>query len=108
MRATIAPDAVGASELQGVSKLLFGQCKTDATEGSANVTSTALKAINCSITGVDSDDSALANRNSGNQCFDVANADTRTNLVIVWIRNDCSSAANVGTGMEISVLVYDK
>src|SRR5688500_101296 len=55
--AEIATDAVGAAELQGVTKLLFGQCVPTDTQKTTSIAAANTIAITCSISGVDTDDS---------------------------------------------------
>jgi hypothetical protein len=106
--ADIGADAVGGSELIGVTKILFGQCKADSTEGTFVVGPGGDVDILCSISGVDADDSAIAMRNSGNGCFEVYETRLESNLVRVAIRNECSTNATVGTGADFSIIVFDK
>lgn len=104
----IATDAVGGSELVGVTKLLFGQCGADSTEGSTTVNPGGDLDIKCSINGVDADDSAIAMKNAGNGCFEVYEALLSLNLVTLALRNECATAATVGTGADFSIIVFDK
>jgi hypothetical protein len=106
--AEIATDAVGAAEIQGVTKLLFGQCAADSTEASKSVLSGFDVNVVCTISGTDSDDSAVAIMNSGNNaCFSVREAKPQTNSVVVKFYNECSSTFTLGA-TTISVIVYDK
>ncbi len=104
----IATDAVGASEIQGVTKLLFGQCKADSTEGTTMLDSGEGIFIECSISGVDADDSAVASHNEASGCFKVGGVLPTTNVVNVLITNECSVTTQFGTGSDISVIVFDK
>ena len=66
----IAVDAVGASEIQGVSKLLFAECKVSSSEASILRAPDAVAVIFCSISGVDNDDNAMASLEEGvSNCF---------------------------------------
>jgi hypothetical protein len=107
--AEIATDAVGAAEIQGVTKLLFGQCKLTDTEAKTQVNAGDPFDIECSINGVDADDTAIATLGGffSNTCFDVATTLTDTNSVLVLLRNDCDSAQMVGPSV-IAVVVFDK
>ena len=105
--ADIATDAVGAAELQGVTKLLFGQCKTDAEEAGITLGSHTGTDIDCSIAGVDGDDSAIAFLNKGNSCLHPTHAIPRTGAVQVFIVNWCPINITVGDNL-VSVVVYDK
>ena len=106
--AEIATDAVGGSELQGVTKLLFGQCKLDSNEASALLPPGGQTAVACTITGVDSDDTAIAMYNPvGGACFATQMADTATNLVTVYLINECSDNQRPGA-TTMGVIVFDK
>jgi len=104
----IATDAVTADEIKGVSKLLFGQCSADSTEGNVQVFAGDSLSVKCTITGTDDDDSAIAVKNSGNNCFDIRTTSTDTDQVSVVFKNTCSNVAKLGIGTQISVIVYDK
>jgi len=104
----IATDAVGAAELQGVTKLLFGECVLNSSENYANITHGLAFQKTCNITGVDSDDFATATFTKGSPCFAVSLADTQTGSVNVVLRNVCSSGAPLKAGDSIAVIVYDK
>ncbi|MGI0016792.1 MAG: hypothetical protein ACREBU_25510, partial [Nitrososphaera sp.] len=54
--ADIGVDAVGGSELQGVTKLLFGQCVLTSAQNFEVVLPGNGLLIGCNISGVDSDD----------------------------------------------------
>ena len=106
--AEIATDAVGAAEIQGVTKLLFGQCAVDSTEDTTTVSQTKFLNIDCTISGVDADDSAVATKSDGNSCFEIEKALPSIDRVIVVIRNDCSAAETVGTDGKFGIVVFDK
>jgi hypothetical protein len=105
--AEIATDAVGAAEIAGVTKLLFGQCKATTSEATVDVINGFTLAIDCTISGVDSDDSAFADKNSGNHCFLVETADAQTGRVRLSVTNYCGFTSQLGQA-EFSVMVYDK
>ncbi len=104
----IATDAVGGSELQGVTKLLFGQCATNIAEGTASTAAGNGLTVQCTINGVDSDDSAIALHNTGNACFEVRRVGVSTNEVAVLLINECSFTTTFGIGSKISIIVFDK
>ena len=91
-----------------MTKLLFAQCEADSTEGTTTVSPGSKVGIQCTINGVDGDDSAVADKNLSASCFDVDSADTRTGVVYVWLRNVCTFQTQPGVGAEFSVIVYDK
>ena len=104
----IATDAVGAAEIIGVTKMLFVQCAADSFVGTLTLAPESGAEVICKISGVDPDDSAFAQQNSGSSCFGVRKVHTDTDLVSVAIWNECTANAQVGTGAEFTVLVYDK
>jgi hypothetical protein len=107
--ADIAPDAVGGSELIGVTKILYGQCKISATSASLNVPAGSIIGIPCNISGVDSDDSVIATLNANNMpCFEIQSAPAETGAVGVYLRNECPGTQHVEAGKMISIIVFDK
>lgn len=104
----IAPDSVGGSELQGVSKLLFGQCAAGSGPGTLTLSPGGGTEIACSISGVDSDDSAIAQPQVGGGCFDARASKTDTNKVYVYVFNQCAIPHQFGTGTQLAVVVFDK
>ncbi|HEY7734151.1 MAG TPA: hypothetical protein VIB07_05105 [Nitrososphaera sp.] len=106
--AEIATDAVGAAELQGVTKLLFGQCVLDSAEGTNSISPGAGLIVHCNISGVDNDDSAIATMNKLNACLAATAAVALNNDVIVLLRNPCDHSVTAGTGTRISIIVFDK
>jgi len=105
--AEIATDAVGASEILGVSKLVFGQCKTTSEEGNFLVPANSEFSITCNVPGVDDDDSAIASLNGGGNCFYILMVDTQA-VVNVVLHNKCSGSAQIGAGVDIGIIVFDK
>src|SRR6185503_4305355 len=61
----IATDAVGAAELAGVTKLLFGKCVVNSSDGGYNVPTNTFYPIKCAISGVDTNDRAIASLTEG-------------------------------------------
>ena len=106
--AEIATDAVGAAELQGVTKLLFGQCVPTDPQKTNPIPAASTIAVTCSISGVDTDDSASAEFNNSNLCFRVSAAYPGNNQVNVYVRNDCAAPATLGASTTLAVIVYDK
>lgn len=103
--ADIGTDAVGASELQGVTKLLFGQCSIN---NSVQVPPGSATTVNCFINGVDSDDSAVASINDGTGgCFDARVSGTNNGSVFVTLANECSLTTQIGIA-KIGIIVFDK
>ena len=107
--ADIGADAVGGSELIGVTKLLFGQCVLTSDENGLLLPPAGGTSIDCNISGVDSDDSAIATMTTSlNPCFVVTRADADSSGVIVTIRNACNVGVAPGPGSALAVIVYDK
>jgi hypothetical protein len=105
----IAADAVGASELQGVTKLLFGECVLTSAEATTVVPAGARKTIECSISGVDDNDNVVATlTNPSVVCFSVVGAITDPGKVSVTLWNHCVSPTAIGVGSTIGVIVFDK
>lgn len=100
--AHIRPNAVGASELDGVTKLLFIACvKTfDNLVGSG-----AAFGFSCSAPGTDGNDNAVASHN-GNKCFAPTQVDPMSGSVFIWLFNRCQDPEAIGT-TTISIIVYD-
>jgi hypothetical protein len=104
----IATDAVGASELQGVTKLLFGQCILTSGEAETSILANGgFLVIDCGINGVDSDDTAIATINDSNGCLHTSAVIPSTNNVELQIFNDCPFNVAPGTA-QIAIIVFDK
>ena len=108
--ADIGTDAVSADELKGVTKLLFGQCVLSDAVKMAPVTAGGFLQPTCNISGVDTDDSAIATLNgSPSNCFIVAHTQQGNGIVIVQIRNNCSITTSIGASTApIGIIVFDK
>ena len=105
----IATDAVGAAELQGVTKLLFGECTITQTTP-VGVNGTLVKS--CVISGVDADDRAIvtpndASNSTGERCLRLISAEATSGSVALVYVNECNAPAMLGTA-SIGVIVYDK
>ncbi|HKU48489.1 MAG TPA: hypothetical protein VJP79_00940 [Nitrososphaera sp.] len=105
--AEIATDAVGAAELQGVTKLIFAQCRADSAEATKVVNAGQQTTVSCSISGVDFDDSAIVTMNTGVVCFDIMKAAVSTSGVLLHLENECPTSASLGQA-DFGILVYDK
>jgi hypothetical protein len=104
----IATDAVGAAELQGVTKLLFGQCSTSSAAGTGQGPG-ASAIVSCRIAGADTDDSVMATLNYSGLCYGVEQAFVRSaDTVWVQVKNDCSSSQTWPASARMAVIVYDK
>jgi hypothetical protein len=106
--AEIATDAVGASELKGVTKLIFAHCELTTGEATFVYTPGDFDGIDCSITGVDSSDTVVATLDKSSHCFHVEGAVAETDNVQVTVRNGCSTAQTIGLGSFIGIIVFDK
>jgi hypothetical protein len=105
----IAPDAVGGSELQGVSKILFGVCGTSEL-GVQGWGAGAVATVTCTINGADTDDSVIAMLDGhSNTCYGTRQAwVASSNTVKVNIGSDCSTLFIFNTASTLAVIVYDK
>jgi hypothetical protein len=107
--AEIATDSVGAAELQGVTKLLFGQCIPTNTLRTTPINGGNFIAVQCNIIGIDDDDSASATLNdSSSTCFEVRGANLASGYVRVVVVNECGFSVALGEGSSIALIVYDK
>ena len=104
MSADIAQDAVGASEIQGVTKLIFDQCIY---EFAATVDPGVVHAESCAVIGTDTNDKVLATLQNANVCFVLESTTPKPNEVVVDIINVCSASAIPGS-FQVSIMVYDK
>jgi hypothetical protein len=106
--AEIATDAVGAAELQGVTKLLFAQCKPTNSKDLVIGNQVVLE-MSCSVSGADTDDTVMATLNTDNACLSAAQAWVHSSgMVKVGVKNDCTFASTWPSGTTIAVIVYDK
>ena len=107
--AEIATDAVGAAELAGVTKFTFGQCNPSSIVGIL-FSADAGAAVQCNISGVDTDDSIITTLDgNANLCFSADSAHIATNNVVtVLVRNQCPATQTFQSGSSIGVMVYDK
>lgn len=102
--AEIATDAVGASELKGVTKLIFAEC-TLSFDDDDIVGSQTFIGTTCDVPGADGNDKVIVSKNA-NRCFEILYADAGQDGVALAFKNDCNSAAGFGTA-TISIIVYD-
>ena len=111
--ADIATDAVGAAEIQGVTKLLFGQCDPTTSEETSSIGPGGGIFIECAINGVDASDFAIATLKGDGSCFYVSSA-TPLNTssddkgVDVNLKNNCEIPQQLGSKARIAVIVYEK
>jgi len=103
--AEIATDAVGASEIKGVSKLIFSECTQPY---SASISPGQEAIIYCTVTGASPGDSIVAARSDGiNGCFDITNAWVfSSNTVQVRLNNVCIGSASPGPSITVSIVAY--
>ena len=103
--ADLGPDSVGASEIKGVTKLLFAKCTTNPGTRAAG----SGLAVNCNVPGAAAGDLAVAMSHSPpslTYCFMATTAGgTATDVVTISLANFCSSTLDPGT-VEFSIIVY--
>lgn len=102
----IAANAVGASEIVGVSKLIFAECKVFK---SLTVSKDGTFFDDCAIQGASAGDQVVVQINgfvSSGECFDLNRATSGTNEVTVRVTNECGFPAPHGT-MRYSIIVFD-
>jgi hypothetical protein len=64
--------------------------------------------IPCTISGVNSDDNAIASfKASSSGCFAVGSTNTTVDSVLVNLRNNCSGSESMGL-TTIGIIVFDK
>lgn len=103
----IATDAVGAAEIQGVTKLMFAHCALTDAEATKNVLPDFLVDIECTISGVSPGDDVIATLNNGVDCFHPT-AYPATGEVIISLKNTCGGTNAVGKMSYISLIIFDK
>ena len=100
--AEIAANAVGASELQGVTKLEFRECSISfATPISSGFTSSGL----CPMPGLTTSDKVIVTKEHGNPCFLAANAVPENGNIRIYLVNACNNTGVPGV-MTYAVMVY--
>jgi len=103
--ADLGPDSVGASEIKGVTKLIFANCTYS--PGSIPAGS-GVGNIPCSATGVAAGDNAIGTVNSWNGCIFLTKAsgyELTPNTIVYDIANICATAQDPGT-LTTSIIVY--
>ena len=105
--AEIATDAVGAAEIQGVTKLLFGRCILTSAEAVISINPGITLAINYTISGFATGDTAVATFNQLSSCFQVAQVNPNTGQVTVFLYNEFSTIQQPGSA-RIGVVVFHK
>ena len=92
-----------------MTKLLYGRCRADSTEGSFSVSPGGIFPIDCTISGVDADDSAVATIHADpNLGVLLHDAQLASGKVVVNIENSCPFNSAFGQGSEIGIVVFDK
>jgi hypothetical protein len=106
--ADIATDAVGAAEIQGVTKMQFAKCVLTDEEGFKVINPDKALGKLCKIVGVTTADQAIGTLNWGNSCFVVSQILPQVGGVSVVIQNTCATPQNPSSGSIISLIVYRK
>ena len=101
--AEIAANAVGASELQGVTKLQFTSCSvSNPTTFPAGI---IYNPSGCIVSGLTSSDRVIVTKEHGNTCWVVSAAVPREGYVDIYLMNACDTTQTLGT-VTFSVIVY--
>ena len=96
--------AIEATEIAGVSKLIFSLCAKDL-RGLSNADGAAAF-IDCEVKGANISDEVLATKNVGTSCFSVSIAEVNSaNNVRVGLLNGCGSSTSPGN-VQVSLMVY--
>lgn len=102
--ADIATDAVGAAELQGVTKLIFVKCIY--TNDEELIHTESVVTAFCQVKGSALGDNVIASKNDGGgSCFEVIQATARSDQVNISFKNTCTSDLALGT-VKLSILLY--
>jgi hypothetical protein len=98
--AEIAQDAVGASELIGVDRLVFAECEFV----TSTVVGSGVKSFhNCPVNGAEKGDNVVATSMDG--CFAIVDASAEQGAVAMQSVNVCSEEIPVGA-YKFSIIVY--
>jgi len=106
--ADIAANAVGASELQGVTQLQFAHCQAADNVASIDVPSGGNLVVTCFVPGVRGEDAAVASLNNKNGCFGITTVVPDGGKLNIVMKNQCPDTREYGTGEKISIVVFDK
>jgi hypothetical protein len=101
-KSDIAADAVGASELVGVTKLIFTEC---AVNNNNVLVHGGTFAFNCHTSGVEVNHKVIAT-NKNNGCYGVTRVNSGPDNVNIALSNNCASPIAYGSG-TVSIIVYD-
>jgi len=101
--AEIAANAVGAAELQGVTKLQFPGCST--TYNDTIMDPGEQRFIGCAVSGITESDRVMVTKEHGNTCFAVTAATPQNGFVAISLINACPYSEYIGT-VTFSVIVY--
>lgn len=102
--ADIGQDAVGGSELVGVTRLIFADC--DFTDNALHEPEKWYFA-ECPVPGAVLGDEVVVSRTTKENCYDINGAYTENGVVHIKGRNDCASAAALGHTI-FSIIVFKK
>ena len=101
----IATDAVGASELQGVTKLIFADCNVPASTGGSG--QGIQQTLYCPVAGVDPEDEVIVTDHQFD-CFPILSAYVAdTSRVALVFGNICDGLYSRSAG-HVSIIVYDE
>lgn len=86
-----------------MAKLIYAQC---AVTSGQSIPSNGFLVIDCAISGVDNDDTAIVTLNNSNGCLHASAVNTETNNVEFQMFNDCSFS--VPALSQVAIVVFDK
>jgi hypothetical protein len=98
----LAADSVGASEVIGVTKLVFTACSISDPMGSQP--GSGIRTL-CPVTGMTMADRAIVTKEFGNPCYSLTGSEPRDGAVFIFLKNICTQTE--APGIEtFSVIVY--
>jgi hypothetical protein len=100
----IGADSIGASELIGVTRLLFAECQF---EDNVSRAPGEWYDASCAVPGTTAGDRVVVSRSTDFNCYDINGAYTTDGFVHVKGRNDCDHSAALGKTW-FSIIVFAK
>jgi hypothetical protein len=98
----LAADSVGASEMMGVTKLVFTACSIS--DPMASGPGSGIRVL-CPVSGMTMADRAIVTKEFGNPCYSLTGSEPRDGAVFLFLKNVCNQFEAPGTE-TFSVIVY--